>query len=312
MDIQQLREFLRLGVTLNFKKTAGEFNISQSTLSKHVAALEREVGTTLFDRTTREVSLTRDGIEFSNGCYSGIEAIDRALEEITARKHEHTDLVTVCGDLRCPLVVDIINSATSGYEQSNPHARVSRYQPHTSTSFFSIAKSNVLDLVRDDAGTVAVSVGPLSLENQAEFCAQYLTSEGLFAYVPNDHRLAQQDRVRLADLSDSTFVFTTAFPLLTAHIEEACLQNGFSMRKAVRACDSIADYFGSPKPNDIYIFSESCLTILPSTILSRYRLIRIEGEGAFIPIFALWNRGAPKSVDEFVGFLIQSASALRA
>ena len=130
--------------------------------------------------------------------------------------------------------------------------------------------------------------------------------------MPNDHRLAQQDRVRLADLSDSTFVFTTAFPLLAAHIEEACLQNGFSMRKAVRACDSIADYFGSPKPNDVYIFSESCLTILPSTILSRYRLIRIEGEGAFIPIFALWNRGAPKSVDEFVGFLIQSASALRA
>ena len=61
MDIKLLTEFVVLAENGNFMDAAEELFISQSTLSKHIMLIEKELGHILFDRSTRHVRLSEEG-----------------------------------------------------------------------------------------------------------------------------------------------------------------------------------------------------------------------------------------------------------
>lgn len=61
MEIDTLREFLVLAEKRSYAATADALFISPSALSRHIAALENRLGVELFQRNSRNVSLTRHG-----------------------------------------------------------------------------------------------------------------------------------------------------------------------------------------------------------------------------------------------------------
>ncbi len=61
MEIEYLQEFATLARHLNFREAATELHISQSALSRHIAALEQCYGATLFNRDRHAVHLTEAG-----------------------------------------------------------------------------------------------------------------------------------------------------------------------------------------------------------------------------------------------------------
>ena len=61
METGHIREFVMLADCLSFSEAAERLFISQSSLSKHIQALERELGTNLFIRTTRSIRLSDAG-----------------------------------------------------------------------------------------------------------------------------------------------------------------------------------------------------------------------------------------------------------
>ena len=61
MTSAQIRSFLVLARHLNFSSAAKELCISQSTLSMHIAALEKNLGVQLFIRDRRNVALSPQG-----------------------------------------------------------------------------------------------------------------------------------------------------------------------------------------------------------------------------------------------------------
>ena len=67
MKIEHLREFLILEKTRNFSEAAKILHISQSSLSKHIAALEDEVDVDLFKRLGNTLQLTEAGSVFLDG-----------------------------------------------------------------------------------------------------------------------------------------------------------------------------------------------------------------------------------------------------
>ena len=62
--ISLFRAFVRVVEAGSFTRVAQEQNSSQPTVSRQVAALEEHLGTRLFTRTTRKLTLTDDGRGF--------------------------------------------------------------------------------------------------------------------------------------------------------------------------------------------------------------------------------------------------------
>ena len=75
--LSALRLFARVARTSSFSQAGREFQLSQPSASRIVAELEREVGVSLFTRTTRAVTLTEAGAEY----LARIEPILAELEE---------------------------------------------------------------------------------------------------------------------------------------------------------------------------------------------------------------------------------------
>ena len=61
MDISYFREFVILAETCNYWAAAERLYIGQSSLSKHIKTMEKELGGELFSRTSRKVELTDFG-----------------------------------------------------------------------------------------------------------------------------------------------------------------------------------------------------------------------------------------------------------
>ena len=87
MQIETLEEYVVLAKHLNFSKAAIELSMTQSTLSKHIAALEREVGFPVVERSG-SVRLTQAGAllldcaqQTANAYRSGLSRCRKLLAE---------------------------------------------------------------------------------------------------------------------------------------------------------------------------------------------------------------------------------------
>jgi DNA-binding transcriptional LysR family regulator len=80
MDLRQMEYAVAIADELNFTRAAARCHIGQSGLSHQIAELEREVGTRLFDRTSRSVRLTPAGLTF----VAGARRVLRTVHEMSA------------------------------------------------------------------------------------------------------------------------------------------------------------------------------------------------------------------------------------
>ena len=75
--MNELQAFQKVATTLSFKKASDELNMAPSTLSHSVRSLEERLSTSLFQRTTRSVSLTDSGQKL----FVELDAIFRQLDQ---------------------------------------------------------------------------------------------------------------------------------------------------------------------------------------------------------------------------------------
>ena len=64
MTFEQIKSFLAIVKFNHFTLASQELYISQSSISKHIKSLEKELGVELFNRQHRNVKLTEAGEEF--------------------------------------------------------------------------------------------------------------------------------------------------------------------------------------------------------------------------------------------------------
>lgn len=86
ITIEQLKYFLVVEKYKNFSVASYELCISQSSLSKQIKALENELDTILFDRTTRNITLTDTGKEFLIYAKNSIKSYDNIIHIIKNKK----------------------------------------------------------------------------------------------------------------------------------------------------------------------------------------------------------------------------------
>lgn len=79
--LSRLRLFVRAARTSSFSSAGRELRLSQPTASRLIAALEEDIGTTLFSRATRAVALTEVGATYLVRIESILAALDEADHE---------------------------------------------------------------------------------------------------------------------------------------------------------------------------------------------------------------------------------------
>ncbi len=79
VELRELRIFLALADELHFGRTAERLHISQPGVSEAIRSLEARIGTRLFQRTSRRVSLTPTGDELRRSLVPALAALDRSL-----------------------------------------------------------------------------------------------------------------------------------------------------------------------------------------------------------------------------------------
>jgi DNA-binding transcriptional LysR family regulator len=90
-----LRLFARVARKESFSAAGRELNIPQSTVSRTIATLEREIGVALFVRTTRAVTLTDAGSDF----LARIESVLAELDGRNTLRAERENCAEYCGSV---------------------------------------------------------------------------------------------------------------------------------------------------------------------------------------------------------------------
>lgn len=88
-----LRTFCTAAEHLSFKKAANELCLTPSAVSHQISDLEEDLGTKLFKRLTRSISLTQDGSHLYREINPYLRAIDKATSKIREQKTLHPLLV---------------------------------------------------------------------------------------------------------------------------------------------------------------------------------------------------------------------------
>ncbi|HEY4342442.1 MAG TPA: LysR family transcriptional regulator [Steroidobacteraceae bacterium] len=88
MDLRRIETFLAVAELESFSGASKRLSRSPTAVSTHVQLLEQELGTRLFDRTTRRVTLTPEGRLLMARCRAVISELDGLKKEL----HERSDL----------------------------------------------------------------------------------------------------------------------------------------------------------------------------------------------------------------------------
>lgn len=95
MDIRQIRYFTEVAQSRSFKAAAARLNISQSSLSRRVADLERSLSVPLLVRHPHGISLTRGGQLFLERSSAILRELDSMQADVSGRTAPPAGVVTV-------------------------------------------------------------------------------------------------------------------------------------------------------------------------------------------------------------------------
>jgi DNA-binding transcriptional LysR family regulator len=166
-------------------------------VSSAIRALEAELHTTLFDRSTRRVALSAAGAAFLPEAKAALEALDRAKS-----------VVQEAGDgLRGSVRIGILTSVDM-FDLPRLLGAFHRRYPLVDirvTASASGASGHADDLRRGRLDLALLGLPPADL---AGLRATVVTSRPFVALLPAGHELADRAELSLADLADEQFVET--------------------------------------------------------------------------------------------------------
>lgn len=197
MNFVHLQSFLATAETLNFTKAAEALFISQSTLSRHIALLEEELGVVLLSRDRHNVSLTSAGellFEEGKGLISKINTIERRLKSLEHPEEAKLDII--CSPMFSPCFTDIYTEYTRLY----PNAACSISQIE-----WGLEESAIL---RDEAD-LSFKFWTNDIKTD-ELCWQLIRKEKLCLICGLNSHLAKKESLTLSDFSNETLLMSDA------------------------------------------------------------------------------------------------------
>ena len=192
MDLRDLRYFLAIAQNGSVSRAAEQLHLSQPALSEQIRKLEDELGAPLFARTSRGVHLTDAG-----------EALLPHARTVLAQADVAADAVRqVTRGLVGTLTLGFIDSAALAILPPLIHRFSERY-PDVKLRLRELGTRVQLEAIEQGTIDVGIVRGPIW---NPELAGRRITTETLLVALPSTHRLAGEERVRVADLHDDGFI----------------------------------------------------------------------------------------------------------
>lgn len=186
-NAKDLQAFMAIAEELSFRKAAERVFIDQSALSRRIQNLEDGLGYQLIFRTTREVVLTEAGRVFYEEIAPAMQALARAGEVArVAAEGKSGRLRLAYMSFAAP---GVMPSAIRDFSAAFPDVALELRYLRTQAQKLAISRGDI------DAGFM---LGPFQ---NPQFDQVAVSSESLVALLPEDHALARQEVVTLAELA---------------------------------------------------------------------------------------------------------------
>lgn len=218
MDINHLRYFKKTAEMENMTKAAEEIMMAQSALSRVIKNLERELDTPLFERCGKNIVLNENGKIFLKYTTEILNSLEQAEAEIRKRnRREEKKVVLVMRS-----AISLLPRLMKEFSEKYPDITLEVYRD------FEEKKHLDADFLID-----------LELVCEEEENKTILLEEESMLLIPGYRRIAEEDVVRMKELSQETFyVLKGSCQYLV--VENVCKKFGFA-----------------PKINTDYVSSET-------------------------------------------------------
>ena len=194
MELRQLEHFVAAAEERHFTRAAQRLHIVQSGLSASIRALERELGTPLFVRSTRRVELTQAGLALLPEARRTLAAATAAADAVAAVRGLVRGTLAVGTMQILPPAVDLV-AILGRFHAQHPGVELRLRQAGTGTLLGEVA-AGALDLAL---------VAPVG-RPPAGLVVRGLASDPLLVACAPEHPLAGREEVELAELAAEPFV----------------------------------------------------------------------------------------------------------
>ncbi len=231
LDVKRLRVLREVASCGSFSAAADSLSYTQSAISQQIAALEREAGTTLVERSPRGVRLTDAG-----------EALVRHTDAILARLADaEAELEAIAGlrggRLRLAAfptaAATVMPQAIARFREKHPAVELSM-EPREPDDALAALKAGEVDI-----GAVILSDTEEPRVEGMELT--HLLDDPMYAMLPIGHPHAAKSKLRLEDLAAEKWMLgSTGKCPDTQILLRACLGAGFDAQIAFHSDDYLA------------------------------------------------------------------------
>jgi DNA-binding transcriptional LysR family regulator len=231
MELRQLRVLQAVGETGSFSAAADRLDYTQPAVSKIVATLERQLGTTLVDRGIRPLRLTEAGSALAQRAAAAFEHLAAAELEVEAIANLSAGRLRVgtFSSAGAAMVVDALRAFRAGY----PDVDVSITEIGMPSAVTRALRRADLDLgVSFDYPEIGDTFGD-------DLAVVHLLDDPFDVVVPRGHRLEGEQTIRFADLGRENWLlgdFGADSPSFRM-IDRRCRDAGFDPYVAYRIND---------------------------------------------------------------------------
>jgi DNA-binding transcriptional LysR family regulator len=217
-SFSQFRYFCAVAECSHFGRAAAKLNISQPPLSRQIAALEEELGTTLLKRSPKGAELTPAGRQFYADAQAVLRLVQQSQRNVAAAGRGEV------GDLSLGFMMcashSVVPALTRLYVSAFPNVRL-RVRELMPAALERELKDGLIDF-----GVTFPGVDSPDVQ------ATTLLHEPMSLVVAHDHPLAKKRRVDVGDLASETFLIVPReqAPSLYDGIIRRCQLAGFTPR----------------------------------------------------------------------------------
>ena len=195
MELRQLEHFVAVAEERHFTRAAERVRIVQSGLSASIRFLERDLGTPLFLRSTRRVTLTA----------AGQALLPEARRALAAARAGREAVEAVEGLRRGRLAIGMAQVLVPSFDLPEILAEFRRDHPGVELRLWQAAPADELAALRD--GQIDLAFVPLLDPPGDDLEVTMVAHDSMALACAPDHRLAQKrGGVQLRDLVDEPFV----------------------------------------------------------------------------------------------------------